>query len=136
MIFAQTHRDRFCFSMFATVAVLGLGSARVVDAQSTTWDSLLSNSHWYVPQENLLAYMSNSTSFTTPPPIALWDQTLWSLGTAVEGRPLALDVGGGSGRNRLCGLGGDAASQAGRSLKLAIAGCGLVAALRLRQRRI
>lgn len=55
-------------------------------AQAGTWDSLLSNSHWYVPQENLLAYMSNSTSFTTPPPNSLWDQTLWSLGTAVEGR--------------------------------------------------
>jgi hypothetical protein len=51
-----------------------------------TWDALLSNSHWYVPQENLLAYMSSSTSFTTPPPISLWDQTLWSLGTATDGR--------------------------------------------------
>jgi hypothetical protein len=49
-------------------------------------DALLSNSHWYVPQENLLAYMSSSTSFTTPPPISLWDQTLWSLGTATDGR--------------------------------------------------
>jgi hypothetical protein len=39
-----------------------------------------------VPQENLLAYMASSTSFTTPPPIVLWDQTLWSLGTAVDGR--------------------------------------------------
>lgn len=55
-------------------------------ARAGTWDSILSNSHWYVPQENLLAYMSSSTSFTTPPPISLWDQTLWSLGTATEGR--------------------------------------------------
>jgi len=55
-------------------------------ARAGTWDQLLSNSHWYVPQENLLAYMSSSTSFTTPPPIVLWDQTLWNLGTAVDGR--------------------------------------------------
>jgi hypothetical protein len=55
-------------------------------ARAGTWDALLSNSHWYVPQENLLAYMSSGESFTTPPPISLWDQTLWSLGTATDGR--------------------------------------------------
>jgi len=53
--------------------------------QSNQWDALLSNSHWYVPQENLLSYMTSSTNFTTPPPLVLWDQTLWSLGTAFEG---------------------------------------------------
>jgi hypothetical protein len=63
--------------------VMGGGTAK---GQSTEWDALLSNSHWYVPQENLLSYMSSSTSFTTPPPLVLWDQTLWSLGTAVGGR--------------------------------------------------
>ena len=62
--------------------VIGGGAAK---GQSTTWDSLLSNSHWYVPQENLLSYMSSSTNFTTPPPLVLWDQTLWSLGAAVDG---------------------------------------------------
>ncbi len=67
---------------FAVVLSLAAGS----NAQAGTWDALLTNSHWYVPQENLLAYMSNSTSFTTPPPISLWDQTLWSLGTATDGR--------------------------------------------------
>jgi len=72
--------------------VIALGRGRIIDAAGnrmalgTRWDSLLSNSSWYVPQENLLAYMSSSTSFTTPPPISLWDQTLWSLGTATEGR--------------------------------------------------
>jgi len=30
--------------------------------------------------------MTSSTNFTTPPPLVLWDQTLWSLGTALEGR--------------------------------------------------
>lgn len=68
--------------MLAVVLPLAASSG----ARAGTWDSLLSNSHWYVPQENLLAYTSNSTSFTTPPPVALWDQTLWSLGTAVDGR--------------------------------------------------
>ena len=55
-------------------------------ARCGPWDSLLSNSHWYVPEENLLAYMGGGTSFTDPPPIVLWDQTLWALGTAVDGR--------------------------------------------------
>jgi len=55
-------------------------------AVSTTWDALLTDSHWYVPEENLLAYMGSGTSFTSPPPIVLWDQTLWALGTAVDGR--------------------------------------------------
>jgi len=55
-------------------------------ARAGTWDSVLSNSNWYVPQENLLAYMAGTTSFTTPPPTPAWDQTLWNLGTAVDGR--------------------------------------------------
>lgn len=71
--------------VFAGVAVLGLRSGGVVHAQSTTWDSMLSNSYWYVPQENLLAYISSGTSFTDPTPAAFSDQTLWSLGTATNG---------------------------------------------------
>lgn len=58
------------------------GSARAV---AGTWDEVLSNSHWYVPRENLLAYMASGSSFTTPPPLVLWDQTLWALGPAVNG---------------------------------------------------
>ncbi|MDA1349617.1 MAG: hypothetical protein O3A47_12255 [Chloroflexi bacterium] len=55
-------------------------------APAGTWDELLSNSHWYVPEENLLAYMATSgSSFTSPPPLVLWDQTLWALGPAVNG---------------------------------------------------
>ncbi|MFM7183149.1 MAG: PEP-CTERM sorting domain-containing protein [Planctomycetota bacterium] len=56
-----------------------------MQAQSTTWDAMLSNSYWYVPQENLLAYTSSGTSFTDPTPAACSDQTLWSLGTATNG---------------------------------------------------
>jgi hypothetical protein len=55
-------------------------------ASASSWDRLLSNSYWYVPKENLLAYMTGTDSFIAPPPIVLWDQTLWSLGTAVDGR--------------------------------------------------
>lgn len=66
-------------------AVFGLGSVEVVHAQSTKWDSMLSNSSWYVPQENLLAYLTTGTIFTDPTPSAGSDQTLWSLGTATNG---------------------------------------------------
>lgn len=80
--FARTPSHWFGIFVLWAMIVIGGGAAK---GQSTTWDSLLSNSHWYVPQENLLSYMSSSTNFTTPPPLVLWDQTLWSLGTAVDG---------------------------------------------------
>jgi len=64
------------------LALTLIGSGR---APAGTWDELLSNSHWYVPEENLLAYMTSGSSFTNPPPLVLWDQTLWALGTAVDG---------------------------------------------------
>ena len=60
--------------------------SRPASAVTTSWDALLTDSYWYVPEENLLAYMGSGTSFTSPPPIVLWDQTLWALGTAVDGR--------------------------------------------------
>jgi len=71
--------------LFTVVVILGLGSTGLAHAQSTTWDSMLSNSFWYVPQENLLAYMTSGTSFTDPTPAAASDQTLWNLGTATNG---------------------------------------------------
>ena len=52
-------------------------------AQAGRWDSLLSDSHWYVPVPQLLAYGSPSTSFARPFPMG--DQTTWSFGTAVNG---------------------------------------------------
>jgi hypothetical protein len=78
-------RTRSHHFLLAVAMALCLGSAGVAHAQSTTWDSMLSNSYWYVPQENLLAYMTSGTSFTTPTPSAGSDQTLWSLGTATNG---------------------------------------------------
>lgn len=52
-------------------------------AQAGRWDSLLSDSHWYVPVPQLLAYGSSSTSFARPFPMG--DQTTWSFGTAENG---------------------------------------------------
>jgi outer membrane autotransporter protein len=68
-----------------SVLTLVVASPLPAAAQSTVWDSLLSNTNWYVPVPNLIAYMASSQSFTTPPPIAVGDQTLWALGTASQG---------------------------------------------------
>jgi len=57
----------------ARVLTVVLSLAACSATQAGPWDSLLTNSHWYVPQENLLASMSKSTSFTAPPPISLSD---------------------------------------------------------------
>ncbi len=84
---------RSCLFLFAAATALCLGSAGVAHAQSTTWDSMLSNSYWYVPQENLLAYMTSGTNFTDPTPMAGSDQTLWSLGTATNGTFTGTAVG-------------------------------------------
>jgi hypothetical protein len=65
------------------LAVVLIGPGR---ALADNWDALLSNAHWYVPEENLLFYITSGSSFTSPPPLVLWDQTLWALGTAVDGR--------------------------------------------------
>ncbi|WP_245323644.1 autotransporter outer membrane beta-barrel domain-containing protein [Bradyrhizobium stylosanthis] len=52
-------------------------------AQSAIWDSTLSNTNWYVPTAQLLAYAAPKTGFSNPIPIG--DQTLWSLATATNG---------------------------------------------------
>jgi hypothetical protein len=73
------------------IAALVALTATAADAQSTKWDSMLSNSRWYVPEENLLSYMTSATNFLTPAPFLTTapspgsDQTLWSLGTATNG---------------------------------------------------
>lgn len=52
-------------------------------AQSAIWDATLSNSNWYVPAPQLLAYAAPATGFSNPIPIG--DQTLWQLGPATNG---------------------------------------------------
>ncbi|MBR0958461.1 autotransporter outer membrane beta-barrel domain-containing protein [Bradyrhizobium japonicum] len=66
----------------AVGAVLLCGSPRAL-AQSAVWDSTLSNTNWYVPTPQLLAYAAPRTGFSNPIPIG--DQTLWSLATATNG---------------------------------------------------
>ncbi len=62
---------------------VALACCGVARAQSSVWDSTISNSHWYVPVPQLLAYASSASSFSKPFPIG--DQTLWALGTATNG---------------------------------------------------
>lgn len=60
------------------------GGVLSAQAETTTaYDAIISNSHWYVPVPNLLAYVSPDTSFSTPLPAG--DQTLWTLGTSSNG---------------------------------------------------
>lgn len=47
------------------------------------WDARLSNSQWYVPAENLLAYTTSPTDLSITIPTA--DQTIWTIGTVVDG---------------------------------------------------
>lgn len=61
-------------------AMLATGSAW---AQSNPWDPVISNSNWYVTVPQMLAYASGTTSFINP--LAIGDQTLWALGTSVNG---------------------------------------------------
>lgn len=70
----------------AVLAIAGLsGLATAAAAQSSRWDSILSNSNWYVPVPGLIAYGSSNRSFYRPSPLAFGDQTLWALGTATNG---------------------------------------------------
>ncbi|MGJ4958091.1 autotransporter outer membrane beta-barrel domain-containing protein [Bradyrhizobium sp. HKCCYLRH2015] len=66
-----------------TGIVLAAGGAGPAKAQSSVWDSTISNTNWYVPTAQLLAYLSPKTGFSNPVPIG--DQTLWTLGTATNG---------------------------------------------------
>lgn len=59
------------------------GTVSTATAQSNVWDSTISNTNWFVPAPQLLAYMSTRTGFTNPIPVG--DQTLWTLGTSTNG---------------------------------------------------
>jgi len=75
-----TSRASVRVSIACAALLCGSSYAR---AQSTIWDSTLSNTNWYVPVAQLLAYAAPTTSFSNPIPIG--DQTLWSLATATNG---------------------------------------------------
>ena len=67
---------------FAACA-MAAGIAAPAAAQSAIWDATISNTHWYVPVPQLLAYAAPKTGFSNPIPIG--DQTLWSLGVSTNG---------------------------------------------------
>jgi len=53
-------------------------------AQSTVWDPMLQDSHWYVPAENLLAYVASGSDLTNHVEAA--DQTIWTIGNSINGQ--------------------------------------------------
>ncbi len=75
----MTAATRLCAGIAALVGLLD-APAR---AQTTQWDAAISNTNWYVPVPQLLAYGSPSSGFNNP--IPLGDQTLWSFGPATNG---------------------------------------------------
>lgn len=72
------------FALFLSLNLAIIGQCNSANA-GTTYDSILSNSNWYVPQPNLLAYGSSNSNFISPPPVPIGDQTLWTIGTALNG---------------------------------------------------
>ena len=67
---------------FAACVMVAGGNVSA-SAQSAVWDTAISNTNWYVPVPQLLAYAAPTTGFSNPIPIG--DQTLWSLGTSTNG---------------------------------------------------
>nr|WP_250152516.1 autotransporter outer membrane beta-barrel domain-containing protein [Ancylobacter radicis] len=72
-----------------SVIALACG-AGPVRAQSV-WDPVISNSYWYVTVPQMLAYAAPPDDFSNPLPIG--DQTLWALGTSVNGVFSGLSTG-------------------------------------------
>jgi autotransporter-associated beta strand protein len=86
--YAGTHPVKSRRARRALAGAFGVACAAAAlpaSAQDTRWDSLLSNSSWYVPVPYLVATLSGGQSFTTPTPLAIGDQTLWALGSASNG---------------------------------------------------
>lgn len=68
----------------AVALAAGLAVLADARAQSSQWDAALSNTQWYVPAENMLAYLASSTDLSQT--VAVPDQTIWSLGEVVNGQ--------------------------------------------------
>lgn len=65
------------------VALAGSVLSSVPALAQSVWDPVISNTSWYVTVPQMLAYASGTVSFANPQPIG--DQTLWALGTSVNG---------------------------------------------------
>lgn len=64
---------------YVAALILSFGTAKA----DTTRDDLMTDSEWYVPSANLLAYLSSTSSLANPVPVA--DQTLWDIGDCIDG---------------------------------------------------
>ena len=65
------------------LGVLLLAISGRVYSQTTTWDSMLTGSQWYVPTQNLLAYITTTSDLTQN--VQIGDQTLWYITNCVGG---------------------------------------------------
>ena len=72
-------------SLRLLLAVLLLAVSGRVYSQTTdtTWDSMLTGSQWYVPTQNMLAYMTVASDLTQN--VQAGDQTLWYITNCVNG---------------------------------------------------
>ena len=52
-------------------------------SQSTNWDGLLTGSQWFVPTQNMLAYITSTSNLTEN--VQVGDQTLWNITHCVNG---------------------------------------------------
>ena len=80
----KRNRKRLLALVVAGVGSIAAPVVAPASAQDTRWDAILSNSNWYVPVPNLVAYTGGNRSLTSNP-IPIGDQTLWALGTASSG---------------------------------------------------
>ena len=73
-------------SLGLLVRVLLLAISGRVYSQTNTdtnWDSMLTGSQWYVPTQNMLAYMTATSNLTQA--VQAGDQTLWYITNCVDG---------------------------------------------------
>ena len=52
-------------------------------SQSTNWDGLLTGSQWFVPTQDMLAYITSTSNLTEN--VQVGDQTLWNITQCVNG---------------------------------------------------
>jgi len=74
---------RLATALALALGVLACAQPAPLQAQTSIWDSILTDSQWYVPAANLSAYLAPGTNLAAPELIA--DQTIWTLGDSVNG---------------------------------------------------
>ena len=76
----MTHKSLRLLLAVLLLAISGRAYSQIAD---TNWDSMLTGSQWYVPTQNMLAYMTVSSDLTQA--VQAGDQTLWSITNCVDG---------------------------------------------------